>query len=169
MPATKKSKVDLAAELGIKEEPAPQVSSHLQKLLNRKQRGRQQAFDDWRELVEAHIAKEVVPDNLVQEVFDQINTDSRLYDGMTALINDARDLQKHRRGQHHKKIDQRAAFIEKNGDRPTLVAKLQALKTEAAEVKQLIREYDATAHVHRFTADMSDHIAVNNHRLFPNS
>ncbi len=169
MPTTKKSKIDLAEELGIVEEPAPEVSSHLQKLLNRKQRGRQQAFDDWRSLVEAYAAKEFVPDNLAQEIFDQINTDPRLYDGMTALINDSRDLQKHRRGQHHKKIDQRAAFIEKNGDRPSLVAKLQALKTEAAEVKQLIREYDATSHVHRFTADMSDHIAISNHRLFPNS
>ncbi len=166
---TKKSKVDLAQELGIVEEQEQEVSSHLQKLLNRKQRNRQQSFDDWRSLIEAYISKEYVPDNLAQEVFDQINTNHREFDGMNALMSDARQLQQYRRGQQHKKIDQLAAFIERHGDRPSLVVRLQALKTEAAEVKHLLREYDSTAHVHRYTADMSDHIAVSNHRLFPNT
>ncbi len=166
---TKKSQVDLAQELGIIEEPAPEVSSHMQKLLNRKQRGRQQAFDDWRSLVEAHIAKEYVPDNLAQEVFEQINTDPRQHDGMTALMNDARQLQQHRKGQHTKKINPREAFVQKHGDRPALVAKLKSLKEETASVKQLIREFDSTATYQRMTADMSDHIAISNHRLFPHS
>ena len=167
MPATKKSKVDLAAELGIDEQP--EVSSHVQKLLNRKTRDRTQAFADWRDLVEAQIAKEFVPDNLAQEVFDQINTNHREFDGMNALMNDARQLQQYRRGQHQKKIDHRAAFIEKHGDRPSLVAKLQALKEESASVKQLLREYDANARVYLCTADQADHIAISNHRLFPHT
>ena len=168
MPATKKSKVDLARELGLAEDNSqPEVSSHVQKLLNRKTRDRTQAFADWRDLVEARISKEYCPDDLVQEVFDQVNDNRRLTCGFTALLNDARQLQQYRKGQHHKEIDQRAAFIEQHGDRPSLVAKLQALKTEAAEVKRLLREFDRTAHVHRYTADMSDHIAISNHRLFP--
>jgi hypothetical protein len=83
MPATKKSKVDLAAELGIVDEQQPEVSSHLQKLLNRKTRDRTQAYADWRDLVEAYISKEYVPDNLAQEVFEQINTNHREFDDGT--------------------------------------------------------------------------------------
>ena len=88
---TKKSSADLAQELGLVEEPVQEVSSHLQKLLNRKTRDRTQAYADWRDLVEAQIAKEYVPDNLAQEVFDEINDNRRLTDGYTTPINDARE------------------------------------------------------------------------------
>jgi hypothetical protein len=167
MPATKKSKVDLATELGIDEQP--EVSSHVQKLLNRKTRDRTQAFKDWADLVEAKIAKEYVPDNLAQEVFDEINDNRRLTDGFTALINDARDLQRYRTGLRQKEVDHRGKFVEQHGDRASLVAKLQALKTETAEVKALLREYDSLAHLYRYTADKADHIKISNHRLFPHT
>ena len=110
-----------------------------------------------------------MPDNLAQEVFDQVNTNHREFDGMNALMNDARQLQQYRRGQHQKKIDHRAVFISKHGDRPSLVAKLQALKEESASVKQLLREYDSNARVYLYSADQSDHIAKSNHRLFPHN
>ena len=167
MPATKKSKVDLAAELGIDEQP--EVSSHVQKLLNRKTRDRTQAFADWRDLVEAQIAKEFVPDNLVQEVFDEINDNRRLTCGFTALMNDSRDLQRYRTGLRQKEIDHRGTFIEKHGDRASLVAKLKSLKEQEAEVKKLLREYDSLAHLFRYTADKGDHIKISNHRLFPHN
>ena len=165
MPATKKSKVNLAQELGIEEQP--EVSSHVQKLLNRKTRDRTQAYADWRDLVEAQIAKEYVPDNLVQEVFSEINDNRRLTCGYTCLVNDARDLQRYRTGQVQKKVDHRGKFIKQHGDRPSLVAKLQSLKEQTAEVKTLLREYDGLAHLYRLTADMSDHIKISNPRLFP--
>ena len=158
MPATKKSKVDLATELGIVDEQQPEVSSHLQKLLNRKTRDRTQAYADWRDLVEAYISKEYVPDNLVQEVFDQINDNRRLTDGYTCLINDAKDLQRYRTGLRQKEVDHRGKFVEKHGDRASLVAKLKSLKEQEAEVKKLLREYDSLAHLYRHTADKSDHI-----------
>ena len=169
MPATKKSSVDLAAELGIVEEPTQEVSSHVQKLLNRKSRDRTQAFADWLDLVEAKIAKEFVPDNLAQEVFEQINEDRRLTDGYTALINDARDLQRYRSGQQHKKIDYRGKFVQRHGDRSSLVSKLKSLKEQEAEVKKLLREFDSYAQIFRLTADQGDHIAKSNHRLFPHN
>ena len=169
MPATKKSSVDLAAELGIVEEPTQEISSHVQKLLNRKSRNRTQAFADWRDLVEAKIAKEYVPDNLAQEVFEQINENSRLSDGSTCLINDARDLQRYRSGQQHKKIDYRGKFIEQHGDRSSLVSKLKSLKEQEAEVKKLLREFDSCAQIFRLTADQGEHIAKSNHRLFPHN
>jgi hypothetical protein len=163
---TKKSQIDLAQELGIIEEPAPEVSSHLQKLLNRKQRGRQQALQDWHELVEAQIQKEYIPHDLIQETFEAINDNERL-DAYTCLLNDARDLQTYRRGQRHKKIDQRSAFIERHGDRPSLVKKLQSLKEEAATVKQLLREHDSIRTVDQLTGKRADHIEISNSRLFP--
>lgn len=169
MPATKKSNVDLATELGIVEEQQPEVSSHVQKLLNRKSRDRTQSFADWRDLVEAYISKEFVPDNLAQEVFEQINDNRRLTDGYTCLINDAKDLQRYRTGLRQKEVDHRGTFIEKHGDRPSLVAKLQSLKTETAELKALIREHDSLTHLFRYTADAGDHIKISNHRLFPHN
>ena len=165
MPATKKSKVDLAQELGIEDQP--EVSSHVQKLLNRKSRDRTQAFKDWADLVQAKIAKEYCPDDLVQEVFDEINDNRRLTCGYTCLVNDARDLQRYRTGQVQKQVDHRGKFIEQHGDRPSLVAKLQSLKEQTAEVKTLLREYDGLAHLYRHTADKADHIKISNPRLFP--
>lgn len=169
MPATKKNKVDLATELGLVEEQQPKVSSHLQTLLNRKTRDRTQAYADWRDLVEAHINREHVPDNLAQEVFEQINDNRRLTDGYTALLNDSKDLQRYRTGLRQKEVDHRGKFVEQHGDRASLVAKLQALKTETAEVKALLREYDSLAHLYRHTADKADHIQISNHRLFPHT
>ena len=74
MPATKKSKVDLAQELGIvrirtRSHPAMCKScteSQITRIAHK-------PFKDWRDLVEAQIAKEYCPDDLVQEVFDEIN------------------------------------------------------------------------------------------------
>ena len=164
---TKKTQVDLAQELGIVEEQQPEISSHVQKLLNRKTRNQQQAFSDWRGLCEAQINREFIPETLVQETFDLINDNPRLADGYTALLNDARDLQTYRRGQRNKKIDQRSQFVERHGDRPSLVAKLQAMKTEMAELKSLLREYDRISSVNHLTSGRADQILVTNHRLFP--
>ena len=164
---TKKTQVDLAQELGIVEEPAQEISSHVQKLLNRKTRNQQQAFSDWRDLCEAQIAKEFIPETLVQETFDLINDNPRLSDGYTHLLNDSRDLQTYRRGQRHKKIDQRSQFVERHGDRPSLVKKLQSLKEQQAELKSLLREYDRISSVNHLTSGRADQIEVTNHRLFP--
>ena len=167
MPATKKSKVDLAQELGIvDDEPAPEVSSHVQKILNRQKRDRRQSLADWRELVEAQIAKEYIPLDLVQETFEQINTNERL-DAYTCLINDARDLQTHRKGKRYKQLDLREKFVEANGDRPSLVAKLKSLKEQQAAVKKLLREHDSLRTTDQLTVKKADHIELSNPRLFP--
>ena len=158
-------KKEISSDVALVEEP--EVSSHVQKLLNRKTRDRTQAFKDWADLVEAKIAKEYCPDDLVQEVFDEINDNRRLTCGYTCLVNDARDLQRYRTGQRQKEVDHRGVFIDKHGDRPSLVAKLQSLKEQTAEVKTLLREYDGLAHLFRHTADKADHIKISNPRLFP--
>ena len=119
MPATKKSKVDLAQELGIvDDEPAPEVSSHVQKILNRQKRDRTQALQDWRELVEAQIAKEYIPDNLIQETFNAINDNPRLYDGYTALLEDAKTC-KHIAGEAIQGIRSARTIRPRAWDRPT--------------------------------------------------
>ena len=104
---------------------------------------------------------------MIQQTYDEINEDQRHYDGYTALVNDARDLQTYRRGLRHKKLNQKENFIKENGDRSELVSKLKSLKEEQARVKQLIREFDQVAQTHRITADRGDHIKAYNHRLFP--
>ena len=167
MPATKKSKVDLAQELGIVDEPAePEVSSHVQKILNRQKRDRTQALADWRELVGAQIAKEYIPLDLVQQTFEQINDNERL-DAYTCLINDARDLQTHRKGKRFKQLNQREKFVEAHGDRPSLVAKLKSLKEQQAEIKKLLRQHDALRTAYQLTSGRADHIEISNSRLFP--
>ena len=109
---TKKSDDQLAQELGLVEERhEPECSSHLQKLLNRKSRSKTQAYADWMSLVEAQVAKEFIPQDLIQQTYDEINENERYYDGYTALVNDARDLQAYRRGLRHKKLNQKENFI----------------------------------------------------------
>ena len=75
-------KINLAQELGIEEQP--EVIQPCSKAVESQvTRDRTQAYADWRDLVEAQIAKEYVPDNLAQEVFDEINDNRRLTDGYT--------------------------------------------------------------------------------------
>ena len=165
---TKKSDDQLAQELGLVEERhEPECSSHLQKLLNRKSRSKTQAYADWMSLVEAQVAKEFIPQDLIQQTYDEINENERYYDGYTALVNDARDLQTYRRGLRHKKLNQKENFIKENGDRSALVSKLKSLKEEQAQVKKLIRELDQVSTIHLQTVNRADHIKQSNHRLFP--
>lgn len=167
---TKKSSADVAQELGLAEDNSqPEVSSHLQKLLNRKQRSKTQAYADWMSLCEAQINREFIPEDLIQKTFDEINDDRRRSDGYTNLVSDSRELQQYRRGLQYKKLNQKENFIKENGDRASLVSKLKSLKEEQAEVKKLIRELDQVSAIHLQTVTKADHIKLSNHRIFPHT
>jgi hypothetical protein len=145
----------------------PQTSSRVQSLLNRNKRSSQQAFQDWRELCEAHNAREYIPHNLIDDTWEAMDDGTFTGDPYTKFVDDARELARFKTGMRAKEADLHGAFVEKHGNRRELVSKVKKLQKQLSEARSNVTELDRLGTLRGLTVFRAEATMRTNRRLFP--
>ncbi len=160
-------KKEISSDVALVDEP--ETTSRVQALMNRKNRSSQQAYQDWRELCEAHNSREYVPHNLIDDTWEAMNDGSFTGDPYTKFVDDARELARFKKGMAAKEADVHGAFIKKHGNRSELVDKVKKLQKQLSDARSTLTELDRLGTLRGLTVYRAEATMKTNRRLFPHT